>query len=572
MSLARALLFATFLSHAAFAAGAPNVVLISIDTLRADHLPMYGYRVATAPFLASMAKGGIVFENASVPLPNTTPSHGSMLTGQYPSGHGSLALNVPLSRGVETIAEALQAAGYHTTGAVAVSHLGRAGNFDQGFINFSDTAGAAKRDGQSVNADLFRFVAAYRRSASKKPLFLFAHYFDCHAPYGWWRGEQATPEKLPLGERISRYDSSIRHVDALIAELHRYLGASGLLENTIFIVTADHGEQIGERGLPGGHADIYAETLHVPLLVFGAGVPAARVSERVSILDVAPSIAAAAGVRLRQKIAGNNILPRRGDTFEKLLFQMRGLPDSNRDLLVLGNPWYTRSVGLLSGSHYFIRNFDYVYRGVRRAAMQEVAAPERSRFKELTPLGEATDERRYAIPATNYGVFTVTIDVVAEGSGCSGALTVSMPPGIPYFATTVPRAPTVRVQFSGARLDTLRLAVNARTCNARLYYRLDRPADAPRVPGPAADTRLFAILYAERKQHTSDELYDLDKDSSMTRNLIADPSLDRVRKQLERRTQELYGEVYGTAFDRNKATPILPPEEIEKLKSLGYLF
>jgi choline-sulfatase len=186
MPYIRAVLLAALLAVPVFGADRPNVVLISIDTLRADHLPPYGYGVATAPFLSSMADRGIVFEKASVPMPVTTPSHGSMLTGQYPSGHGSLALAVPLNRSVETIAEALQRSGYHTAGAVAVSHIGRVSNFDQGFDQFSDTGNEKIRDGKAVNADIVRFVSDYRRTAAGKPLFLFVHYFDCHAPYGWW--------------------------------------------------------------------------------------------------------------------------------------------------------------------------------------------------------------------------------------------------------------------------------------------------------------------------------------------------------------------------------------------------
>src|SRR6185436_2595244 len=213
MATARSLLLAVFLTAPAFAAGAPNIVLISIDTLRADHLPMYGYARPTTPFLSSMAERGIVFENVWVPMPSTTPSHGSMLTGRYPSGHGSLALWVPLKRDVETIAEVLQKKGYHTIGAVAVSHIGRVSNFDQGFADFADTGSTRTRDGKSVNADIMRMVSASRRSNADQPLFLFVHYFDCHAPYGWWRGQTEDPAKYPVPERIARYDDSIRQVD-----------------------------------------------------------------------------------------------------------------------------------------------------------------------------------------------------------------------------------------------------------------------------------------------------------------------------------------------------------------------
>lgn len=551
------------------ALAAPNVVLISIDTLRADHLPMYGYQTDTTPFLASMAKKGIVFDRVITPMPSTTPSHGSMLTGRYPSGHGSIALSVPIDPEVETIAEALKQNGYYTAGAVAVSHIGRAGHFDQGFADFSGPDGA-QRNGDAVNLDLVQFVARWRKTNARKPLFLFAHYFDCHSPYGWWRGVETAPATLPVRERIARYDESIRHVDQLIANIHAHLGSLGLLENTIFIVTADHGEQIGDRGLPAGHADIYRETSYVPLIVFGSGIPAARVSETVSTLDITPSIAAAAGVKLRGPIDGRDILPRRGDAMQSVLYKIRGLPDANREFLVLGNPWYTRSVSLQSGSYFFIRNFDRVYRHFGQAPLKAVSPAERARMKPLPLLTESKGERIYAVPATSYQPFLTTIDVMPADSACSGTLKVSTPPGIAYFSADLDSTPT-RVQFTGARLDTFRITLPS-TCKAEILFRLDRPADAPIVPASSRPPRLYWILMAERKQRDTDELYDLDKDPGMLVNLIDQPQMKRLRAQLDQRTRELYVLIYGHAADVRRNISPLPPEEIEKLKSLGYLF
>ena len=570
MRLSRLLFLSLFiLSSSAFAA--PNIVLISIDTLRADHLPMYGYRTDTAPFLASMAKNGIVFDRVIVPMPSTTPSHGSMLTGQYPSKHGSTALTVPIHFEAETIAEALQKKGYYTAGAVAVSHIGRAGHFEQGFADFSGPEGA-QRNGDAVNRDLFQFVARWQKTSARKPLFLFAHYFDCHAPYGWWRGVQTDPATLPVRERIARYDESIRHVDQLIAKIHAHLGSLGLLENTIFLVTADHGEQIGDRGMAAGHADIYRETIDVPLIVFGSGIPAARVTETVSTLDITPSIAAATGVKLRGPIDGRNILPRRGDAMDSVLYKFRGLPNATREFLVLGNPWYTRSVSLQSGSYVFISNFDRVYRNVGQAPLKAVSAAERARLKPLPLLKESKGERIYVVPATSYQPFLTTIDVVPAASGCSGNLSVSMPPGFAYIISAgLDPAARTRVQFAGARLDAFRVTLPS-TCKAELFYRLDRPADAPAVAGVPRPTRLFSVLLAERKFRDTDELYDLDKDPGMLTNLIDQPQMAALRKQLDQRTRHLYGLIYGNGADGRKNISVLPPEEIEKLKSLGYLF
>lgn len=569
MPLSRSLFLSwCLLAGSALAAPPPNVVLISIDTLRADHLSMYGYRTQTTPFLASMAKKGIVFERVIVPMPSTTPSHGSILTGQYPSRHGSTALSVPLRLEAETITEALARKGYYTAGAVAVSHIGRAGRFDQGFADFSGPQGA-QRNGDTINADVFSFIGRWRKTNPRKPLFLFAHYFDCHSPYGWWRGEQTDPATLPVAERIARYDESIRHVDDLIAKLHAHLGSLGLLENTIFLVTADHGEQIGDRGLGAGHADIYRETVDVPLIVFGAGIPSARVTETVSTLDIAPSIAAATGIKLRGPLDGRDILPRRGDALQSALYKIRGLPDSDREFLVLGNPWYTRSVSLHQGSYVFIRNFDRVYRDVTQVPVETLPAAARARLKPLPLLSESKGERHYVVPSTSYQPFTTTIDIPAR-SGCAGTLKVSMPPGFAYFSADLGPSAGTRVQFAGARLDSFRVTLPS-TCKAEPLFRLDRPSDAPKSSGTAVPTRLFSILYAERKQRDKDELYDLEKDPGMLRNLIDEPGLKALRTKLDQRTRELYALIYSTT-DARKAISVLPPEEIEKLKSLGYLF
>jgi arylsulfatase A-like enzyme len=568
----RSLLAAVIILAAVTLSAQPNIVLISIDTLRADHLSMYGYGVETSPFLVRMAERGIVFEDASTPLPNTTPAHASMLTGIFPSRHGSVALNVPMRRDVDTLAEALQRRGYYTAGSVAVSHIGRPGNFEQGFADFADLEQSSlRRNGDAVNASAIEFLSKRKAAGDARPFFLFVHYFDCHAPYGWWRGETVDMATFPVADRIRLYDESIRYVDGLIEKLYEFLRANGLAADTLFVVTSDHGEQIGERALPAGHADIYDETVRVPLLVFGRGMPATRVAEAVSLLDVAPSLAMAAGAKLTQPSDGRNIVPADG-FLDRMLFAWRG-PGAGRDVdseqLVIGNPWYTRSVTLRSGRYRFIRNFDRVYRDVRSGPAPAFTAADRERFKPLALAATVGDERRYALPATSYEPFTVTLDVEAKET-CK-ELVVSMPPGFRYFSLPL-TAMRTRVQFSAARFDTLLIATRPAACSATISYRLDRPADAPPFAAEPVVSRLFAILQVPRKNDAGDELYDVEDDPKMIRNRIADRALGEVRKSMERRTRELYGAIYGRAFDRRKPTATLPPEEIEKLRSLGYLF
>ncbi|HWS70932.1 MAG TPA: sulfatase-like hydrolase/transferase, partial [Thermoanaerobaculia bacterium] len=165
----------------------PNIVLISFDTLRADHVGAYGYRGKTTPFIDSVAARGTFFTNSLTPFVSTTPAHAGMLTSLHPFKTGASNLAVPMFLDLETLAEALQKQGYATAGATSVFHLGRAYNFAQGFDRFSDVVSEHQRSSETVNADLVRFIDELRRTRSQAPLFVFAHYFDIHAPYGWWR-------------------------------------------------------------------------------------------------------------------------------------------------------------------------------------------------------------------------------------------------------------------------------------------------------------------------------------------------------------------------------------------------
>ncbi len=495
-----------------------------------------------------------------------------MLTGQYPSRHGSIGLWVPMKRSVDTIAAALRRRGYYTAGSVAVSHIGRAFNFDRGFVDFAQPAeGVTERDANAVNQDALRFLAA-RPADRNEPFFLFVHYFDCHAPYGWWHGDQTDAATLPVAERIRRYDQSIRHVDDVIRQLYESLSRSGLAENTIFCVTADHGEQIGDHGLASGHAGIYDETTHVPLLFAGPGIPAARIAAPVSSLDIAPSLASVAGATFQQTIDGRSILPKPDGLIDHFLYAVGHPRDlGDRELIVLGNPWYTRAVELISGRYRFIKNFDNVYRYVRVGRSPQVADGKQPRLYELAPVSEMGETRRYVLPTTSYLPFTVTLDYDPKGTNCTGEMTVSMPPGFRYTATPISGLDRTRLQFSAGRFDTFWITVTGPACKGALFYRLDRPTNAPELTQPPKETYLFNIIYAERKYRTSDELYDVEKDPHMLRNLIRDPVMNNLRLQLERRTQDLYGSIYGASFDQRTQTPNVPAEEIEKLKSLGYL-
>ncbi len=301
-------------------ADAPNVIVIVVDTLRADHLSSYGYERETSPFIDQLAAEGVRFENAISPSSWTQPSHASMLTGRYTYEHQ--AETRPLDDTYPTIGEVLQAQGYRT-GAFSANTLffTRRQGFGRGFLHFEDNYQSAPD--AFFNSSLYGYLFDYyglrkafnyegvptrrlapeiNRSAlrwidrSDQPFFVFINYFDVHDPYtppepylskyGQTQGglingflERYHPDLTPeqLQSEIDAYDGSINYVDDQIKDLFAELESRGGLENTIVIITADHGESLGEHGLLQHSASLYRQEIHVPLIVWGAGVPSAVV-------------------------------------------------------------------------------------------------------------------------------------------------------------------------------------------------------------------------------------------------------------------------------------------------------
>jgi arylsulfatase A-like enzyme len=281
----------------------PDVVLIVIDTLRADHLPFYGYSKPTAPFLSDLAARGVVFESAYSTSAWTAPASASLLTGMYPLQHGVVlgrfAVRAVREQGVamrlnrvperaETLAEAMRGAGYSTHAVVENANIRPELGFDQGFDTFHPLNPSQRAD------DITDKLAELRDSIrARRPYFLYLHYMDPHRPY------TKNPELFDPATRgdersVSAYDSEIRHVDA---HIRRSFEAFSWSRDTVVVVTADHGEELGEREGFWGHANsLFSETLNVPLLFFGQGVSkGVRVAAPVSHVDVLPTLRGLAG-------------------------------------------------------------------------------------------------------------------------------------------------------------------------------------------------------------------------------------------------------------------------------------
>ncbi|RIK93023.1 MAG: hypothetical protein DCC71_24205, partial [Proteobacteria bacterium] len=311
----------------------PNLVLVTIDTLRADHLTAYGYARDTAPQLAALAQRGVVFERAISAAPATLLATASLMTGLWPWSHADRGVAPPpgapyLRRGFATLAERLADAGYDTAAFVANPALRAGEGFAQGFAHWDETA--AMTETGAIDALLPRALAWIE--TAREPFFLWVHAMDPHHPYAApalapWEDPadaraaaiRAEWAALPVAQQtarmkdverardldaatravlVDRYDAEIRHADAGVATLLAALAARGASEaNAWIVVTADHGEEFLDHGrLLHGHT-LFDELLHVPLLVLGPGVPAGvRVASQVPVIDVAATLLEAAGL------------------------------------------------------------------------------------------------------------------------------------------------------------------------------------------------------------------------------------------------------------------------------------
>jgi hypothetical protein len=305
----------------------------------------------------------------------------------------------------------------------------------------------------------------------------------------------------------------------------------------------------------------------VPLIIAGKGIPAVRIARPVSLMDVGTSLLNWAGGAYAAPVAGQNILPRQGSALDRVMFKLtNGGGGETRSLLVTGNPPFTRSIGLVEGSTWLIRNLDFVYRTVRTGSVPAGPAPG---FKAPPRPVKDAEGTRYTIPETSFAPFVVTVDVRPAPS-CPVEIAVSIPPALTYF--TVPRqgAP-VRLQFGASRLDLVSVTTRPATCGGTVAYRLDRPGSAPEVPD-AAESRsaLYDLLLVERKSHGGDELYDVSTDPGMTTNLIDSEAAQPTRRRMERTLRELYEKAFGRGAGGD--TRRVSREELAKLRSLGYLF
>src|SRR6266545_4776716 len=291
---------------------ARNLLLVTIDTVRADHVGAYGYRAAETPALDRLAREGVLFDRAESSVPLTLPSHATILSGLTPPHHGlrnNGAGSFPDSRA--TLATALSKAGFSTAAFVGSFVLDHRFGLARGFDVYDDETERdpnapgsleAERSGSQV-AD--RALAWLEKAAGdrERPFFAWVHFYDAHAPY-------TPPEPYASRHKDMPYDGEIAFVDAQVARLLELLDRRGLTDSTLIAVAADHGEALGEHGELTHGLLLYEPTLRVPLLLRGPGAAAGkRIRAPVGLADLAPTLAGMLGKPLdgQEPRSGNDV-------------------------------------------------------------------------------------------------------------------------------------------------------------------------------------------------------------------------------------------------------------------------
>ncbi len=290
----------------------PNVLFITVDTVRADHLGAYGYAKGSTPALDRLAREGVRFADATSQAPLTGPAHAALLTGIYPARFGVRDnATTPLPSSATTMAEAFKARGYRTGGFIGAFILDRQYGFAQGFdafdARFARFSNATKLNASRPGGEVTDAALTWLSASPAQPFFAWVHLYDAHGPYD---------APAPYRTRFpgAPYDGAIAYVDACIGRLLAALEPGGRLERTIIVVVGDHGEALGEHGEREHGIFLYDSVLRIPWLL---RLPArehagAVVAAQVRSIDVLPTVTELAGIPVPSGIDGESVVPEIG--------------------------------------------------------------------------------------------------------------------------------------------------------------------------------------------------------------------------------------------------------------------
>lgn len=303
-----------------------NVILISVDTLRADHLGCYGYDRPVSPHVDQWALTGTRFVDVTAASPWTLPSHASLLTGLYPSGHGIFGESHGLPDEIPTLATVFREQGFNTMALVNSFYLSERHGFARDFDAFeyvSEWSDAGPRR-RVVNggAEITDTAIEWLGQRGDPPFFLFLHYYDVHSDYDpepefreglvgeyrgavtggtgqlvEWRERGFRPRPEDVRHLVDLYDAEIRQLDAQLGRLFAFLDSAGLADETVVVLTSDHGEEFQEHGSFLHSRTYYQEVIAIPWILCGPGIPADHVvPSPVSLTDVAPTVLSLMGL------------------------------------------------------------------------------------------------------------------------------------------------------------------------------------------------------------------------------------------------------------------------------------
>lgn len=564
----------------------PHILLITIDTLRYDHLGCYGYPRQTSPFIDKLASEGLRFKHVVAPEPLTGPNHATIITSLHPLTHNLMNNGEMLDSRIQTIAEKLKQHDYYTIGAVAVKIINEKQNFAQGFDRFSGTWDKSSpnntahyRCADSINQSLYDMIDAYKKKQTGKPLFIWVHYFDPHFPYTGWKDisfkdplPPITDKRLKAAE-IENYDREIRYTDNHIKALYRHLSAKGLAKDLVTCITADHGEEFGEHGGYYRHADFYSETALVPLVFHGPGIPGKETADQfVSSMDVATTLLGRAGLTFDYPVDGIDLV--------KMIEKKGKDAPGNRKFLVIGNPVFTRSLQMIGAPYSYIENFDFHYKHWFISFDNEL--PD-SRFQPVNPkwIKKEKNFTQIKVPnAMNRGKnYMVLRFNLKENNGMAIRVHV-LPQLLTDWVNVAEKVHDrqIDVIYPVSVLDELRfrLKLEKGTNVENLRYSILEKKDFPQKSAflRTQKNQIYNKISSKRKRRKEDEFFNLSHDMGMRDNLIAKrehkPVILKLRKMMY--TLFKYYSLNGKKLLKGgKAIKKLTKKDKDMLKSLGYL-
>jgi arylsulfatase A-like enzyme/Tfp pilus assembly protein PilF len=312
--------------------GPRHVLLVSLDTTRADRLGCYGFAGAQTPRLDALAASGLRFAQATTVMPLTLPAHASLMTGTFPGTHGvrdNGGFYVPDDQ--TTLAELLREKGYRTGGFVGAFVLDSRWGIQQGFERYFDEFDLSKYEGaggmdavQRPGGEVVDKAIAWLDADRERPFFAWVHLYDPHTPY---EAPEPYRSRFPAGMQ-GAYDAELAFTDTLVGRLLDHLAGDGRLADTLVVVVGDHGESLGEHGEQTHGFFIYDADVQIPLILAGPRLPARVVTDQVRIVDVMPTILELLGQETPAAVQGQSLLPlARGERLE---------------LLALSESWYPR--------------------------------------------------------------------------------------------------------------------------------------------------------------------------------------------------------------------------------------